>query len=227
MASERAASSLWTPRLGFWIQSPPALPNLIAAMLMTLSSANGQGIFVFNNRVATEVNARFVLSTDAPGTSSVGEGFQVQLFGGPEGTPVQQLVPLDPPSTTFRGAAGTTLAGYVVGVTPVVPGVFLPPRATILVRVFDGPVWETANYRFEGIYGTDVVVGLPPPPVFQLGTSPLVLFPIPEHRSLLLVLLAFGALLLCQRTGDTGSTGSRVRAERDIGPFRGTIRHPL
>lgn len=175
-------------------------PALVTAMLMALSSANGQGIFIFNNRVGPDVNARFVLSTDAPGTSSVGEGFQVQLFGGPEGTPVQQLVPLEP-STAFRGAAGTTGAGYVWGVTPVVPGVFPPFRATILVRVFDSPSWETAHYRFEGIYNTDVVVGLPPPLLLQLGTSPLVLFPIPEHSPLMLPLRVAGQVICRQRAG--------------------------
>ena len=76
-------------------------------MLFVASSAGvlGQGQFGFNNRVPSnnpEIDARFVLPTDLPGTSTVGTGFQVQLFAGPDGTPLNELLPTDPPSTGFR-----------------------------------------------------------------------------------------------------------------------------
>lgn len=40
---------------------------LFAVMLMTPISGWAQGEFYFNNRVGTEVDARFVLFNDAPG----------------------------------------------------------------------------------------------------------------------------------------------------------------
>lgn len=169
-------------------------PVLLGAILAGSASVSGQGFFVFNNRVGTEVNARFVPASDSPGTSSVGNQFQVQLFGGPQGAPLSTLEPLMPPSTTFRGEAGSNAAGYVVGITPVVPGVLPIEWATVLLRVFDGPSWEAASYRFEGAYDIQVIGGLPPPPVLPLGTSPLVLQPIPELSTLLLALVSLAAL---------------------------------
>lgn len=161
--------------------------------------ASGQGQFVFNNRVAREVDARFVLSSDPPGESSVGWDFQVQLFGGPEGTPLNQLAPLDPPSTTFRGAAGSAEAGYVVGLTPVVPNVPVGAGAAILVRAFDGPDWDTATYRFEEAWNVRLA-GLPN---LALGTSPLILHPVPEPPPWLpLTLTSAGILLLSWRKWD-------------------------
>lgn len=165
------------------------------AMLCGSVIAQGQGQFVFNNRIGTEVNARFVLPTDPPGTSSVGTNFQVHLFGGPEGTPFEQLQPLDPPSTGFRGAAGTIAAGYVVSTVTTVPRVPPASVATILVRVFDGSAWDTAAYRFEREYALQVWDHLPPN--LQLGTSPLILQAIPEPSTILLAQLGLGALVWC------------------------------
>lgn len=53
------------------------------AALMVSIAAYGQGQFVFNNRIGTEVNARFVSSSDATGTSSIGSpDYTVSLLGG-------------------------------------------------------------------------------------------------------------------------------------------------
>ena len=66
-----------------------------------------------------------------------------------------------------------------------------------LIRVFDGPSWESASYRFEDSYVVEVDMEIPRN--LQLGTSPLVLLPVPESSSVLLLLVGLGALLGCRR----------------------------
>jgi hypothetical protein len=167
------------------------------AALMVSVAAYGQGQFVFNNRIGTEVNARFIGPSDPPNGSSSSIGspdYTVQLLGGPVGTPVGQLVALDPAGTTFRGPAGANTAGYVVGVTPTVPGVAIGANASVLVRV-NGPGGFTQDfgpYTVNGLGG-----GTATPPNLQLGTSPLVL--VPEPTTLALGALGLGALLLMRR----------------------------
>jgi hypothetical protein len=167
------------------------------AALMVSAAAYGQGQFVFNNRIGTEVNARFILPSDPPtGTSSsVGSpDYTVQLLGGPVGTAVGSLVALDPASTGFRGAAGTTTAGYVTSVTPTVPGVAIGANASVLLRV-TGPggfSQDFGPYTVNSLGG-----GTATPPNLQLGTSPLVL--VPEPTTLALGALGLGALLAIRR----------------------------
>ena len=93
----------------------------VATMLATYA-ALGQGQFAFNNRVLPDINARFVLDSDTGTISSVGTDgpYQVQLFSG--------STPLDPASTTFRGAAGSAAAGYV---TPTTETVSFPPLSSL------------------------------------------------------------------------------------------------
>lgn len=168
------------------------------AALMVSIAAYGQGQFVFNNRIGTEVQARFVTSND-PATgasSSIGTpDWSVQLLGGPVGG---TLVALDPSSTTFRGAPGSAAAGYVTSVTPVVPGVATGGTASVLVKVL-GPNGVSQNF---GPYTTQPLGGgTTTPPNLQLGTSPLVVNTavIPEPTTLALGALGLGALLLIRR----------------------------
>ena len=93
--------------------------SLLAAIVIAAPMAWAQGQFVFSNRIGAEVNARFVLATDPPGTSSVGPGFRVELFGGPAGTPIEQLQPLRPPTTLFRTDRPPLSYGYVIASHPV------------------------------------------------------------------------------------------------------------
>jgi len=169
---------------------------IIALAALTVSvAAYGQGQFVFNNRIGTEVNARFVMAGDPAGQSTIGSpDWTVQLLGGPAGTAVGQLVPLDPASTTFRGAAGTTTAGYVVGVTPAVPGVAVGGNASVLVRL-QGPAGFSQDFgpfTVNGLGG-----GTTTPPNLQLGTSPLNV--VPEPTTLVLAALGLGGLLALRR----------------------------
>lgn len=173
------------------------MKKLIIALAAFMASvaAYGQGQFVFNNRIGTEVQARFILPTDpATGTSSsVGSpDWTVQLFGGTQGTPAAQLVPLNPASTGFRGAAGTAAAGFVTGITPEVPGVAPGGAASILVRVL-GPGGIQADF---GPYNVTLGGGTITPPNLALGTTPLV---VPEPTTLALGALGVGALLLMRR----------------------------
>ncbi len=166
------------------------IAHTLLVLLATATLAHGQGQFVFNNRIGAEVNARFVLPSDATGTSSIGTpDYYVQLFGGPIGTPESQLLPLDPSSTTFRGAAGTTTAGYVVGVTPTVPGVPVGGNASVLLRLvsLNGYSCDFGPYTVNGLGG-----GTTTPPNLQLGTSPL--FCVPEPSSYLLGAAGMAAL---------------------------------
>jgi hypothetical protein len=168
------------------------------AALMVSIAAYGQGQFVFNNRIGTEVQARFITSTDPANGSSSSIGspdWSVQLLGGPVGG---TLVALDPSSTTFRGAPGTAAAGYVTSVTPVVPGVGVGGNASVQVKVLGpGGVNQTFGpYTVNGLGG-----GTTTPPNLQLGTSPLVVNTavIPEPTTLALGALGLGALLFIRR----------------------------
>jgi len=167
------------------------------AALMVSIAAYGQGQFVFNNRIGTEVNARFVGPSDPANSSTIGSpDYTVQLLGGPVGTAVGSLVPLDPAGTTFRGAAGTTTAGYVVGVTPTVPGVAIGGNASVLVRVTGpgGAHQDFGPFTVNGLGG-----GTATPPNLQLGTTPLTVNLVPEPATLALGAIGLGALLAIRR----------------------------
>lgn len=162
------------------------------AALMVSIAAYGQGQFNFNNRIGTEVNARFVQATDATGQSSIGSpDWTVQLLGGPVGGTLQ---PLNPSSTTFRGAGGTASAGYVTSVAPIVPGVDVGGTAAIVVRVMGpGGITQDFPYTVANLGGGTVI-----PPNLQMGTTPLVVG-VPEPTTLALGALGLGALLMMRR----------------------------
>jgi hypothetical protein len=178
------------------------MKKLIIALAAFVASvaAYGQGQFVFNNRIGTEVQARFILAGTDPAdgsSSSIGSpDWTVQLFGGATGTAVGSLVALDPAGTGFRGAAGSAAAGYVTGITPTVPGVAIGGSADILVKVL-GPGGASQNfgpYTVAGLGG-----GTATPPNLQLGTSPLAVNVVPEPATLALGALGIGALLMMRR----------------------------
>lgn len=175
---------------------------MCAATLLASIAAQAQGYFVFINRAGSEIDARFVLSTDPPGTSSVGsENFQVELLAGPQGAPLSELAPTIPLGTTFRAPAGSVAAGYVNATTAEVPSLHFGSPATILVRAFDGPSWDQATYRFQGSY--DMSLGhWNATPYLNLGTSALVLEPVPEPPSGLLVVLGLAAVTVYFRKNE-------------------------
>jgi len=166
----------------------------LAAVMVSIA-AYGQGQVSINNRVGTEVTARFVGASDPAGTSSIGSpGYTVNLLGGPTGTPVAQLKPLDPSSTTFRGAAGTAAAGYFTGVTATVPGVDVGGKADILLRLL-GPNGFTQDF---GPFTATLGGGTVTPPNLPIGTTALTVT-VPEPATLALGALGLGALLVIRR----------------------------
>src|SRR5690349_24483194 len=100
-------------------------------------AAFGQGQFVFNNRVLPDINARFVLTCDPPGTSSIGTDYTVLVLAYEPGGQVQLAV--DPPSTTFRGPAGSAAAGYVIPTTETVSGAAPGSAINVALKVV-GPL---------------------------------------------------------------------------------------
>jgi len=166
------------------------------AALMVSIAAYGQGQFVFNNRIGTEVTARFITSSDPANGSSSSIGspdWSVKLTGGPVGG---TLVALDPATTGFRGAPGSTAAGYVTGITPTVPGVAAGGTASVLVTVL-GP--NSVSKAFGPYTVANLGGGTITPPNLQLGTSPLVVNIVPEPATLALGALGLGALLAIRR----------------------------
>jgi MYXO-CTERM domain-containing protein len=170
---------------------------IAAAALMVSLAAYGQGLgqVSINNRIGTEVNARIVLASDAAGTSSVGTpDWTVSFLGGPVGTATSALQPLDPAGSAFRGAAGSSAAGYFTGQTPTIPGTTPGGSGLVLLRV-SGPGGVTADfgpYTVNNLGGGTIT-----PPNLALGTSPLTI--VPEPTTLALGALGLGALLVIRR----------------------------
>jgi hypothetical protein len=166
--------------------------------------AQGQGTVSINNRVGTEITARFVLAGEDPLVrSSIGSpDYTVQFLGGPVGTPTASLQPLSPPGSGFRGAAGTAAAGYLnLGYTGTVPGVPAGGNADVLVRLM-GPGGFTQDFgpfRATGLGGDASGGAAPPltPPNLAMGTTALQV--VPEPTTLALGALGLGALLLFRR----------------------------
>jgi hypothetical protein len=171
------------------------------------ASGFGQGQFYLNNRIGTEVNARFYLypREAITGESSIGfPDWSIQLLGGVVGA---GLVPLMPATTTFSGPAGTPSAGYVEGVTVSVPGVTVGGTAHVVLRVLGpgGVSLDFGPFTVSGLGG-----GTTPPPNLPIGTSPF--FILPEPRPLIFALVAVLGLM-CGRRGRRwppyGSTRTR------------------
>jgi hypothetical protein len=144
--------------------------TLFTAMLFASRDAFAQGQFFFNNYLPPDINARFVLSSDPRdgSASSIGPGWQVQLLGGPRGIG-GQLIPLDPPSTTFRTASPATY-GYVNPVTVTVPNVPTGAAADVWLKVID----PNGTSYIQRIFSVTLGGGVVPPPNLPMGTSPLV-----------------------------------------------------
>lgn len=168
---------------------------IAAAALMVSIAAYGQGQFIFNNRIGTEVNAKFQLDTDAGTTSSIaGTAYTVQVLGGKSGTPTAQLAPLG--TTDFRSGAA---AGYVNQISPIVPGVANGQAADILLKIFAGATATGTALAQFGPYTITLTEAPAAPPNLQLGTSPLLVPTIPEPATLALGALGLGALLMIRR----------------------------
>jgi hypothetical protein len=180
-----------------------------AVLVSTSLAAFGQGQFAFNNRVPPDINARFIAYTDPPSgaVSSIGSDYRVELFKNNfDGT----LTPLDPSATTFRGSAGSDLAGYVTPTTETVPGVAPGANASIVVRVL-GPI--AGGRQDFGPYTVPLGGGTITPPNLPLGTTPLVVG-VPEPSQVVLVLGGIGAVLLARSYPKRTCKGAPILGQR-------------
>jgi hypothetical protein len=179
--------------LGIWEWSRATFVG--GAFLVTMSlSAYGQGQFAFNNRAAPDVDARVVLSTDLPGTSSAaGSAYSWQLEGGPEGVTLENATILA--TGVFRTGGA---AGYV---EPPIGAITVPnapyySRAEVYFSIFQGPTPNGKSVADFGPHGVGLASpGGAPPSLLPLGTSPLVV-PVPEPSEITLTSFGLSGLLL-------------------------------
>ena len=124
--------------------------------VLSLPADPDSGEVVFNNRVPGVVDARVILPDGTP----AGAGWLAQLYGGPEGGALAPLFPV----TGFRTTSDEA-RGYVNPVGVSVTGVKSGARATLVVRVYNGPSFEASTTALESNPFTLVVGGgtLPPP----------------------------------------------------------------
>ncbi|MBI4663753.1 MAG: VCBS repeat-containing protein [Verrucomicrobia bacterium] len=110
---------------------------------VTFKDPLSEGTVQFNNRVPPFLDARVVTSSfDGRFSTDVSEGFTAQLYGGPgENSHLSAMKPLFP-TTTFRTGYA---AGYVNPVVVAVPGSPPGSRVTLVMRVFNGPTFESST----------------------------------------------------------------------------------
>ncbi|MBL9138700.1 MAG: hypothetical protein JNK85_22715 [Verrucomicrobiales bacterium] len=106
-------------------------------------SSRAQGTILFSTGYGVVNYARVIYSDGTP----VGRGFTAQLYGGPQGTPVGELIPLFP-TTVFRDSHPETL-GYVQPMIVDIPNVSIDDKATVIMRAYNGPDWESSTCRGE------------------------------------------------------------------------------
>jgi len=193
------------PHRGTRRLSEAVAKGLVMLGLAHLSlDAYGQGAISFRNigsgAGGTTVNARFF---DVDGTTPLsGNGFSVQLWYGPAGTPEGSLTALASPILGFNTGAG---AGYFGAPTVQIPGVPIGGVATLMVRVWDNVGGTVTSYALATLkaqstpfQSTPLGDNLNPAtiPVMQGLTS---FGAIPEPSTCALLALGAGALLFRRR----------------------------
>jgi hypothetical protein len=162
-------------------------------VFLVCASAFGQGTVAFDNRIPGVVDFRVVMSHNGQaiedGVWAPGITWEAQLFGGPEGTALNSLLPLFPKTTFQSGAA----AGYIVPVVVTVPDVPAGARASLQMRAFNNIGWQGVSKVFTATVGGGA---LPPAnlaglEVFQLG--------IPEPSSIALGIFGAAGLFVGRR----------------------------
>jgi hypothetical protein len=177
----------------------------LACMLATIA-CHAQGQVNFALRALPEVNAQ-VFSDQAMTMGLQGNGYSIQLYGGPQGAAESALVAIDVPLVGFRTGAN---AGYPLLTKIVnVPGVPRDGRATLQVRAWDnagGTItsWENASIRGQSALIVSGPLGGPDPtganpPAIPPNLVGLQSFAIPEPSTIALGVLGAAALLLRRR----------------------------
>lgn len=167
---------------------------LIAAASLVAVGAYAQGQFYFANRDANAtppVDARFFAQGDAAGVSSVGAGYTINLFGGPQTTTPATLPSIG--TATFRSSPAAGI-GYINPITVTVPGVASGGNATVRVDVMSPSGALLFSQPYNLALGGDTIT----PPTLPMGNTPITLV-IPEPTTLALAGLGLGALLMIRR----------------------------
>ena len=167
---------------------------LALAALMATAATYGQGTVQFNNRLpASGIDAKFM---GAGGVGFSDPSFKAQIYAGPEGTAVGSLKAV-PGTTTFRTG---NAAGYLNPIDLAIPGIPPGAKATLVVRFYNGPAFESST-----IFGTSNPItitlggaGTPPGPGAELiGLQGFTI--IPEPATIALGVLGAAILLLRRR----------------------------
>ena len=162
--SARIGARLWFIRLAASL-----------SMLFVPPVLQAQGTITFATYRPGLVDAR----VRYPDGTLVSSGFTAQLYGGPAGTSVDQLIPLFP-TTRFRTATPEEY-GYVIEQGAVfIPGVFPGGDATLIMRAYNGLTWETSLCRGESAPFTTYTGGATAPPAPLIGLRGFTVYCIPE-----------------------------------------------
>lgn len=166
---EPSTVALWVLGLTLMVFGSRKKGALIGlAGLISSLAVCGQGTIHFNNRVPGLVDARVLM----PDGSGAGAGVTAQLYGGPEGTPINLLQPLLP-TTTFRTSSAAAM-GYVKPVDVTLPGVPPGGRATVVMIAYFTGLPQPACFSLYSNPITITLGGGILPPANLIGLQPLI-----------------------------------------------------
>ena len=165
---------------------------LALAALVATAASYGQGTVQFNNRLpASGIDAKVLDGVTGLGVSD--PSFKAQIYAGLEGISISSLTPVFPPTNFRTGFA----AGYVNPIDLTIPGIAPGARATIVLRVYNGPTFESST-----VFGTSALititlggVGTPPGPGAELIGLTSFVINFPEPSTVTLGLLRAAILL--------------------------------
>jgi hypothetical protein len=153
--------------------------------LRCCENVQAQGLILFTTRDGSGVDASV---TYPDGRTPPGPTFNAQLYGGPAGAPIAELMPLYP--TTVFGSVTESAQRYVVRVIVRVEGILPGERATFFMRAFNGPSWDQSTFRgqSEPFVVTLGDTGEPGhnPPALPRGLNGFYVYPVPEPSLLMI-----------------------------------------
>jgi hypothetical protein len=114
--------------------------------LACVYTCHAQGTVQFNTHLPSrliDAPVSFLDGTRLPPES----GFVGQLFAGPAGTPISELLPV---SVGLQfGFPGRDRDGYIIGPDVAIMNVPIRGEATIIMRAYNGATWESSSCRGE------------------------------------------------------------------------------
>ena len=167
----------------------------VAALIIGMS-AFAQGTINFSTRISGVVDAPVFRPDGTPAGAGTPMNAQLFLVSGSGGAATYTALS---PATTFRASPPGTAQAYVIPpATPVtVPGIAGGSPATIVLRAWEGPNYDTATVKAQSNPITITLGGGGSPPAVPanlVGLQPI----IPEPSTFALGLLGSVALL-CRR----------------------------